>query len=93
MNQETGSDGWDFPITDYYKDHILDGQTLTGAGAWWTAILLLEEPKTKKPFIGLYRWQKTQNGWKTRKRFSFKRQSEVKHAMELIEKFASKLDP
>ena len=83
---------FDFPVTDFYKGHILDGQTLSRTGVWWTAILLIEEPKTKKPFIGLYRWQKTQAGWKVRKRFSFHRVKEVSQVIEIIQKFSLKLE-
>jgi len=86
-------DDFGFPVTPYYRGHILDGQTLTAAGVWWTAILLLQDPKTKKPFIGLYRWQKSKTGgWKTRKRFSFKRAAEVKQVMRIMERFAFKLE-
>lgn len=92
MEPDSSSIEWDFPITEYFKGHILDGQTLTAAGAWWTAILLLEDPKSKKPFIGLYRWQKTAAGWKTRKRFSFKRATEVKQVLLIMQRFAAKLE-
>lgn len=92
MTQDDTSAEWDFPITDYYKHHILDGQTLNHSGTWWTAILLLEEPKNKKPFIALYRWQKTEQGWKTRKRFSFKRAHEVKEAVTIIQRLAFRLE-
>src|SRR5262245_25083672 len=82
---------FDFPIVDFYKNHILDGRTLIKTGGWWTAILLIEDPKDKKPFIGLYRWQKTKTGWKARKRFSFNRSNGVKEVIGILQLFAEKL--
>jgi len=90
--QDSAPIEYDFPVTQYYKGHIRGGETLTHTGAWWTAILLIEDPKTKKPFIGLYRWQKTKSGWKTRKRFSFKRVTEVKQALSIIQNLATGLE-
>ncbi len=84
---------YNFPLSDYYKGNILNAETLTNTGAWWTAMLLIKDPKTQKPFIGLYRWQKTKEGWKVRKRFTFKRTDEVKRVMEVMQRFAAKLEP
>lgn len=80
-----------FPVTDYYRDHILDGQTLKRGGGWWTAILLVSDPRTGKPFVALYRWQSTPNGWKTRKRFSFKKAEEINKAIEILSNYAARL--
>jgi len=84
---------YNFPLSDYYKGHVLGAETLTNTGVWWTAVLLIRDPKTQKPFIGMYRWQKTKEGWKTRKRFTFKRADEVKRAIEMIQRLAVKLEP
>ncbi len=84
---------YNFPLSAYYKGLVLGAETLTNTGVWWTAILLIRDPKTQKPFIGLYRWQKTKEGWKTRKRFTFKRADEVKRAVEMIQRLAVKLEP
>jgi hypothetical protein len=81
----------DFPVTDYYKSHILAGHKLSHTGVWLSAILLLNDPKSKKPFIALYRWQKTKKGWKTRKRYSFKSQAQAKQAIEILQEFSTKL--
>lgn len=82
----------DFPVSEYYKNHILAGETLTHNGPWWSAVLLIKDPKTQEPFIGAYRWQKTQLGWKVRKRFSFKRKSDVRKVVELLMKYADRLE-
>ena len=43
--------GKDFPISDYYKDHIVDAITIKRSGSWWSAVLLIDDPKSKKRFI------------------------------------------
>lgn len=58
-----------FPVSDYYRDTIIDARTISRAGGWWTAVLVIEDPKNGKPFINLYRWQKRGDDWKTRKNF------------------------
>lgn len=83
--------GQDFPVSDFYKGHILDAETLTRAGGWWTAVLLIEDPETKKPFIGAYRWQFTEDGWKVRKTFSMKRKKEAEAFLLVVRRFADKL--
>lgn len=84
---------YNFPISEFYKGQVIGAETLTNTGVWWTAILLIKDPKTQKPFIGMYRWQKTKEGWKCRKRFTFKRLDEVKRAVEIIQRLARKLEP
>ncbi len=83
--------GQDFPVSDYYKGHILDAETITRAGGWWTAILLIEDPDTGKPFIGAYRWQMTENGWKVRKTFSLKRKKDAATFLSIVTRFSDKL--
>jgi len=92
MAQEINPVEYDLPITPYYKGCVLNAYTLTRTGIWWTTILLIRDPKTQKPFIALYRWQKTKDGWKTRKRFTFKRREEVTQAFAVIQDYAKKLD-
>ncbi len=64
--------GQNFPISEYYRPYIIDAVTISRTGLWWTAVLLIEDPKTKKPFIALYRWQRVRDSWKTRKRFTLR---------------------
>ena len=84
--------GKNFPIADYYRENILDALTVSRQGAWWTAVLLIEDPKTKKPFISLYKWQSTESGWRIRSRFHFKRAAEMKSIMDAIQQFSEKMD-
>ena len=61
-----------FPVTDYYKEHVLDGITVSRGGGWWTAILLIADPKTNGRFVNLYRWESSGDEWKTRKTFTIR---------------------
>lgn len=81
-----------FPVSDYYKEQIIDAQTISRGGNWWTAILLIKDPKTERPFIMLYQWQKVGDEWKTRKRFAFKKKKVIEEALEIIQRFAEKIE-
>ncbi len=81
----------DFPVSEHYKKNVVDGDTITRRGVWWTAVLLITDPKSGKPFIGLYRWQSTDTGWKLRKRFTFRKKEEVASITGVIQKFSHAL--
>lgn len=81
-----------FPISDYYKDNILDAETVSRGGSWWTAVLLVKDPKTEKPIILLYQWQKKGDEWKTRKRFSFKKKKVLENTLEIIKRFGENIE-
>jgi hypothetical protein len=81
----------EFPVTPYYKGHLLGGETLSKVGGWWSAVLLIRDPRTEKPFIGLYRWQKSNGAWKVRKRFSFKSAKDLQNALGAIGRLSDKL--
>lgn len=80
-----------FPVSDYYKDSILDAETVSRGGNWWTAVLLIKDPKTEKPIIGLYQWQKVGDEWKTRKRFAFKKKKVLEDTLEIIKRFGEEM--
>lgn len=82
-----------FPVSDYYQGHVLEGETLSKIGVWWSAILLIREPKTQRPFVCLYRWQKTAAGWKVRKRYSFNSARDLNRALNLLQRLLSKMGP
>jgi hypothetical protein len=83
--------GKDFPISEYYRDNIVDGYTLSRIGVWWSAVLIIKDPKTEKNILNVYQWQYTENGWKLRKNFSFKKHKDfeafVTACQELTAKF------
>ncbi len=83
--------GTNFPISEYYRDHIIDAYTLSRAGPWWTALLVIDDPRSGKPFIGLYRWQKSGGQWKTRYRFLIRKTSDLQTIADCLKNFAHHL--
>jgi hypothetical protein len=84
--------GQNFPISDYYREQIIDAETISRSGGWWTAVLLISDPRTNKPFVALYRWQHTERGWKIRKQFSFRTKQQGENAIEVVKLFLEKLE-
>jgi hypothetical protein len=82
----------EFPISDYYKNNILDGITISRDNVWWTAVLVINDPRTKIPFISLYRWQQTGNVWKVRGRFHFRNKQQILDAFDIIQDLIKKSD-
>ncbi len=83
--------GKNFPVSDYYKDNIIDAETIARSGSWWSAILLVKDPQTEKPIVLMYQWQKKGDVWKTRKRFSFKKKEVLNKAIDIIQRFGEKV--
>ena len=84
--------GTNFPISEYYRDHILDARTISRGGNWWTAVLLISDPKTNKPFLAIYKWQHTETGWKTRQRFIFRKKQDVTSVFESVTRLSEQLE-
>jgi hypothetical protein len=82
-----------FPVSDYYAEHILEGITLSNKGGWWSAVLLIRDPKTKKPFLALYRWEQKDGVWKNRKSFVIRDQAGVAKVISALNELKSKLHP
>lgn len=82
-----------FPVSDYYADHILEGITLSNKGGWWSAVLLIRDPKTQKPFLALYRWEQKDGVWKNRKSFVIRDQAGVAKVVSALTELKSKLPP
>lgn len=83
--------GTNFPISEYYRDRILDAETINRKGGWWTSVLLIEDPQTGQPFVALYRWQLTENGWKVRKSFNVKSSGDAKKLLGAMERFIRRM--
>jgi len=82
-----------FPVSDYYSEHVLEGITLSNKGGWWSAVLLIRDPKTKKPFLALYRWEQKDGVWKNRKSFVIRDQSGVAKVISALTELKAKLPP
>jgi len=83
--------GTNFPVSDYYKDHIVDALTISRKGGWWTAVLVIEQPTNKKNFICLYRWELNDGTWKTRKNFKINSKKDAAKIIEVISTLSEKI--
>ena len=83
--------GLNYPVSDYYRDHIKEGVTLSRSGGWWTAALLIKDPRSDSYFVNLYSWQSTDNGWKTRKSFSIRSQDNALLLVDTLKSFSDHL--
>lgn len=80
-----------FPVAEYYADHVLDGVTLSRKGGWWSALLLIRDPKTHEPFLNLYRWEQVDGTWKNRKSFVIRDQKAVDTIISALKQFRGRL--
>lgn len=76
--------GPDFPVSEYYKPYIREGHTITKGGGWWSAALLIDDPKAGKPMVSLYRWQLTEDGWKMRKSFNCRDKEDLRLIIKVL---------
>jgi hypothetical protein len=84
--------GVNFPIDSYYKGCIIDAETLSNKSGWWTAVLLLKDPKSKAKFISLYKWQQVDGVWKKRTSWKFKSNQEFLVTFSAVQKFIKTLE-
>ena len=83
--------GTDFPVGDYYTEHIIDGETIARGGGWWTAVLLLQDPKDGGNIVALYRWQSVGGEWKARKQIKFRKPEQVATLADILVRFRERL--
>lgn len=83
--------GRNFPISDYYRDKIIEAHTLSRGGNWWTALLVIADPRSDKPFLALYRWQNTGGEWKTRNRFLIRKKGDLQTIVDFLKESAEHL--
>ena len=84
--------GQNFPMSEYYRENILDARTLTNRGGWWSAVLLIKDPRTKKPFVSINRWQHTKNSWKLRSRIHIRSKKDLSLLLETLNEYVEKID-
>lgn len=71
-------DGDKFPVSDFYN--IYRGKTLQKNDDWFSAIVLLENPKSQtNPRLILYnwKWKEKENKWSQKHKYQFTEDSEV----------------
>lgn len=84
--------GCNFPVDSFYKDCIIDAETLSNRNGWWTAVLLLNDPKTNKKIIALYKWQQVNGEWKKRSSWKIKNNKEFSSIFAIIQRFIKQLE-
>ncbi len=81
----------DFPVSEYYKSNIRGAVTIKRRGNWWSAVLLIKDPRSSSNFLTFYKWQKTNDGWKVRQRFKVNSRLELEKINEILEEFKPNL--
>ena len=76
--------GKNFPVSDYFRENIVDAETISRRGAWWTAVLVIKDPKTDNPFLSIYRWSKSGDTWKKRKSISFSNKGQLEKLVNAL---------
>ena len=84
--------GKHFPISEYYRHNILAAETISHTGTWWSAVLLIKDPKTEKLFAGLYRWQQRGGKWKTVSNYKIRSKKHLLTTLKILENFSNKLE-
>ncbi|MDE0528496.1 MAG: hypothetical protein OXH85_07375 [Truepera sp.] len=60
---------FNFPVDPSLRGQIKDALTLTRVGGWWSAALLIEDPRSRKAYVAIYRWQLRDGAWKRVSKF------------------------
>ncbi len=81
----------DFPVSEYYKKNIREARTINISGLWWSAILLIEDPRTEELFLSFYRWKKRDGIWKVQKSFTCRSKKDAKKMIQFIDEFSERL--
>lgn len=74
----------EYPVSDFYKDHIVEAKTLKKSDRWWSAMLIIDHPDAGKK-VNLYRWQKRDGKWKRRKAFSINNAEDRESIIEFLQ--------
>lgn len=80
--------GKNFPVAEYLRTHILDARTVSRSGGWWTAVLLIEDPRNGKPYLALYRWQRRHDEWKKASSFKINSTAQLVEIVDCLLKFS-----
>lgn len=55
--------GQNFPVSEYYREQIVDAVTINRSAFWWTAAIKIRNPKSGKLFIAIYKFHKRGENW------------------------------
>ena len=83
--------GKNFPINEYYKDNIIDGITINRTAKWWTAVLLINNPSNKKPFLAVYKWNNRGDIWKVHQKIHINSKTDAEKYISAISELNDKI--
>ena len=83
--------GLSFPVDEYYRDNIVEGTTISRAGGWWSAVLVIADPVSGKPFLCLYKWQKRGAEWKRSTSFKINSKRDLQKIRSILDEFEKML--
>ena len=75
------------PISEFYK--VIEYVTIFKSSKWWEAIVVYESPGKRS--IGLYLWEKRNDAWKRKNKFSVRSLDEWNKLKNAIDQLAPKL--
>lgn len=84
---ESSMTGRNFPVSEYLRPHILDAQTVSRAGNWWTAVLCIQDPHTSRPYVALYKWQRRNGEWKKASSFKINSHRHLATILQCLSEF------
>ena len=84
--------GTNFPVAEYLRDHIQTARTISRSGSWWTAILVISDPRSGNPYVALYKWQNRGGDWKKATSFRISSKEHLDKIIEHLRDFTSYLN-
>jgi hypothetical protein len=84
--------GQNFPVDEYLRRQITDARTISKKGPWWTAVLLFEDPDSKKRFLGLYKWNKHSTRWHKHSSFRINSKRHLDAAICALQQFSDEFE-
>jgi hypothetical protein len=75
------------PISEFYK--VIDYVTIFKSAKWWEAIVVFESPGKRS--IGFYLWEKRNDVWKRKNKFSVRSLDEWNKLKNAADQLAPKL--
>ena len=81
----------EFPVTGVLQSHVVTGRTLRKSNGWWTAILLVNDPKTSRSQLIFYRWDWKGDRWRERKSFPIHDRQCVDLAINVLTELKARL--
>lgn len=86
-DEKPHSDAEKLPIAPPLK--VLDYRTISRGFGWWSAVVLVESWGNRR--LCLYLWQKSDNGWKRKQKYTIHSQERWRLISESIEELIDEL--